>query len=643
MAETIGSIQVVASINTKDYDSGKKHIEKGNKDLEASSDRSASTISSKWGTAFKAIGTAAVAGIAAATTATVALTTAAVKGYAEYEQLVGGVETLFKASSKEVVGYAEGAYKTAGLSANEYMSTVTSFSASLLQGLGGDTRKAAKIGNRAVTDMSDNANKMGTSMEMIQNAYQGFAKDNFMMLDNLKLGYGGTAGEMARLVNESKVMGKGFKATAENVKDIPFDKLIESIHVIQTEMGITGTTALEASETISGSFVSMTSSWKNLVAGLANPDADFNKLMKEFTTSAQTFARNVVPAIGTALGSIVKMIDTVIPGFSDTITKIGEFGVKIGDYLMPKLTSLWQSIETNVIPVLKDLWLNVIKPLIPVIGIALVAGIGLAIDAFKLVTDGIGFLVTGIETGNPVLWGLVGLFGTLATAMAFNAVFNALTVGFTVMRLITIPSVMASIVALKAAILAPIVMPAIAVAAALAAIALVWDSYNKMQDAISNAKTAQANNDRAGEDLRRVADRKYAEGKIDQKERDRLYGVSRRASGGPVSANRPYLVGENANGSINSTTELFVPRTSGNIVNSKSLQSMLSGSNQSTTMPSSFLNTLGGKVGAKTEYNIANINISSEVDGERWLRRLTNDQEIVSNGLVPQQTYMGAT
>lgn len=337
MAETIGSIQVVASINTKSYDDGKKHIEKGNKDLQDSSDKSADNISGKWGSAFKAVGAAAAIGFAAASAATVSLVSSAVKGYAEYQQLTGGVETLFKNSSDVVIGYAENAFKTAGLSANDYMSTVTSFTASLLQGLNGDTAKAAKIADTAITDMADNANKLGTSMELIQNAYQGFAKDNFTMLDNLKLGYGGTASEMARLVNESGVLGKSFKATAENVSEVPFDKLIEAIHVVQTEMGITGTTAMEAASTISGSADSMAASWENLVGGLADPNADFDKLLDNFITSAKTFGGNLIPAITKALSGVVdlvaglapvliaelpKLIDTLLPPLVDTAVNL---------------------------------------------------------------------------------------------------------------------------------------------------------------------------------------------------------------------------------------------------------------------------------------------------------------------------------
>lgn len=187
-----------------------------------------------------------------------------IKSFAGLEQALGGVETLFKDSAGTVIKNSETAYKRAGISGVKYMEQVTSFSASLLQGLGGDTVQASKYADMAIVDMADNANKFGTNIQDIQNAYQGFAKDNYTMLDNLKLGYGGTQEEMARLVNESGVMGDSFKATAKNVKDIPFDKLIQAIHVTQERMGITGTTAKEASETVTGSFEAMKASMPKL-------------------------------------------------------------------------------------------------------------------------------------------------------------------------------------------------------------------------------------------------------------------------------------------------------------------------------------------------------------------------------------------
>lgn len=247
-----------------------------------------------------------VAALTGASTAIVALTKQSVESYAEYEQLVGGVETLFKNSSDAVMSYAENAYKTAGLSANEYMTTVTSFSASLLQSLGGDTEAAAQYADKAITDMSDNANKMGTSMEMIQNAYQGFAKQNYTMLDNLKLGYGGTKEEMQRLLADAeKLSGQKFDLSS-------YADVIEAIHVVQTEMGITGTTAKEAASTIQGSAGMMKSAWENLVTGFANPDADLTVLLSNFTDSVVTFGQNLIPTIQNTLPNITTGITELI-------------------------------------------------------------------------------------------------------------------------------------------------------------------------------------------------------------------------------------------------------------------------------------------------------------------------------------------
>lgn len=246
----------------------------------------------------------AAATIAALGAATVALTKSSVTVYGDYEQLVGGVETLFKSSSGQVQAYAQNAFKTAGLSANEYMDTVTSFSASLLQGLSGDTAKAAELADLAITDMSDNANKMGTDMSSIQYAYQGFAKQNYTMLDNLKLGYGGTQEEMIRLINDSGVLNEKI----ENLDNVTFDQIIQAIHEVQTEIGITGTTALEAEETIQGSTAAMKSAWENLKIGLASGDQDIGSLVSDFTTSVETAANNLLPRIGVVLQGIGPMV-----------------------------------------------------------------------------------------------------------------------------------------------------------------------------------------------------------------------------------------------------------------------------------------------------------------------------------------------
>ena len=242
-----------------------------------------------------------------ATGAVAALTKASVEQYAEYEQLVGGVETLFKNSSDKVMEYANNAYKSAGMSANEYMNTITGFAASLLQGLGGDTEKAAQIGNMAVEDMSDNANKMGTSIEMIQNAYQGFAKQNYTMLDNLKLGYGGTKAEMERLLADAQKIS-GIKYDISNFNDV-----IEAIHVIQEQMGITGTTSLEAATTIEGSLNMTKSAWTNLLTGMADDNANFDALIDNLVNSASAFGDNILPRIEIAIKGIGQLVEKLLP------------------------------------------------------------------------------------------------------------------------------------------------------------------------------------------------------------------------------------------------------------------------------------------------------------------------------------------
>lgn len=258
-----------------------------------------------------------------------------VKSFASLEQAVGGIETMFKGSADTVIKNSETAYKRAGVSGVKYMEQVTSFSASLLQGLGGDTAQAAKYADMAIVDMSDNANKFGTNISDIQNAYQGFAKDNYTMLDNLKLGYGGTQEEMARLVNESGVMGDSFKATAKNVKDIPFDKLIQAIHVTQERLGITGTTAKEASETVSGSFEAMKASAQNLVAGLGQKNADIKGLMQNLKDTIINFKNNIVRVLGTIwdnlpLSPLQKWIGAIVVSAGPILTVVGTVTKVVG-------------------------------------------------------------------------------------------------------------------------------------------------------------------------------------------------------------------------------------------------------------------------------------------------------------------------
>ncbi len=266
----------------------------------------------KVGSAFVTVAKAGAAGLAAGTAGIAAFSKSALDAYADYEQLVGGVETLFGESASTVMAYADNAFQSAGLSANDYMETVTSFSASLLQSVNNDTAKAAEYANEALVDMSDNANKMGTNMQDIQNAYQGFAKQNYTMLDNLKLGYGGTKEEMERLIEDANKLKKANGETADLSID-SFADVVEAIHLVQTEMGITGTTAEEASTTIQGSVSMMKASWENLLVGVADDSQDFDGLMNNFVTSAATAASNILPRIETILSGTGELISGIAP------------------------------------------------------------------------------------------------------------------------------------------------------------------------------------------------------------------------------------------------------------------------------------------------------------------------------------------
>ena len=297
---------------------------------------------------------------------------AAIASYAEYEQLVGGVQTLFKGSAKEIENYANNAYKTAGMSANQYMDTVTSFSASLIQSLGGDTSKAAKTADMAITDMSDNANKMGTSMESIKNAYQGFAKQNYTMLDNLKLGYGGTKSEMQRLLKDAQKFS-GVKYDINNLNDV-----YNAIHAIQTKLDITGTTAKEAASTISGSINATKSAWQNLLTGIADENADFGKLVSNFVDSIINVSKNLLPRIKQVIQGLSKLLmefaHKLLPKLIEIAGEIIESLVKgIVDNL-PSILSTINNLITTLLSKLIDMLPKIIEIGIKLI-ISLIEGI----------------------------------------------------------------------------------------------------------------------------------------------------------------------------------------------------------------------------------------------------------------------------
>ena len=389
------------------------------------------SLSSKIGSMAKTSATAVAGMVAAATTAVATLAGLSVKQYAEYEQLTGGVETLFKNSSDKVMEYANNAYKAAGMSANEYMNTITGFAASLLQGLGGDTEKAAKIGNMAVEDMADNANKMGTSIELIQNAYQGFAKQNYTMLDNLKLGFGGTKEEMQRLLQEASKIS-GIKYDISNFSDI-----IEAIHVIQNEMGITGTTAKEAASTIEGSLSMTKSAWTNLLTGMADDNADFDKLVDNLVNSVGTLGENLLPRIEIAINGIGKLIDKLLPSI---INKIPELISSILPGMVQAGINVTSSLVNGIVeslPMLLEIGLQALTTLgkgitknlptlIPTIVNLMVSMCDMIIENLPLIVD------VAIDIILALVQGLVSALPTLIAEVPriinsfANAIYNAL-------------------------------------------------------------------------------------------------------------------------------------------------------------------------------------------------------------------------
>ncbi len=322
---------------------------------------------------------------------------------AKLQQSTGGVETLFKGDAGVVVANANKAYKTAGLSANEYMEQVTSFSASLLSSLGGDTAKSAQIADKAMIDMADNANKFGTDISSIQNAYQGFAKQNYTMLDNLKLGYGGTQEEMKRLLSDAQKL-TGVKYDISNLADV-----YNAIHAIQEDLGVAGTTSKEASETFSGSFSAMKSSAQNLLGALAL-GGDIKGSMSALVDTASTFLiGNLVPMVGQIITTLPEAIKT---GISQASPKIKEMGKTIID-----------SLKAGMVSILPSSMRGMVDPLFSSLG----SGIGKAVSGIKSLVSGIIPVVATVVTSlAPIVSDIGGMFERLAPVVqgAFEGAFG---------------------------------------------------------------------------------------------------------------------------------------------------------------------------------------------------------------------------
>lgn len=400
-------------------------------------------IKNKLGIAAKA----GVAAVAAVGTATVAIGKTALDAYSNYEQLVGGIDTLFKASSGKMQQYAANAYQTAGVSANRYMEISTSFAAALISSLGGNTEAAADMANTAITDMSDNANKMGTSLETVQEAYMSLSRGNYEMLDSLKLGYGGTKSELERLLSDAEK----FSAAQGKVRDFSVDSysdIVEAIHIVQDEMGITGTTAEEAATTIEGSVNMAKAAWDNWLAGLGNEDVDMEGLTDQLVQSVVIAGKNIIPRVGQIMTTLGQTVADYAPGvglylrnalinvlpeavqgpmrdaFAGVDKVVGKLESVFNDNLKPAADaadSVFSAVSSGVktfsdnvnelilpaietlSPAFNDFFgaIEYAQPLLTfladLIGVGLAAAISTAIKVFSAIVEVIAFVVTGFQ------------------------------------------------------------------------------------------------------------------------------------------------------------------------------------------------------------------------------------------------------
>lgn len=362
------------------------------------------------------------------------VTKSVVGHYAEYEQLVGGVETLFKDSSGKLIDYAKKAYKTAGMSSNQYMNTATSFAASLIQGLGGDTAKAVELTNLAITDMSDNANKMGTDIGSIQDAYQGFAKQNYTMLDNLKLGYGGTQSEMIRLINDSGVLGEKIKS----LDNITFDQMIEAIHKIQDNLGITGTTALEAGTTILGSWGSVQALFENILTKVGS---------------------KLAPTVMGFLQQLSDWMETV--DWDAFATSVGDALQRVFDWIQKiDFTTFFEKGMDGVENFLEKLG-------------------GLIEDVPKIIQT--------FKDWSPLIAGVAAGFVTLKVAMAISSLISAITTAWTAYKTANEGATIAQWLFNAALSANPIVLIVTLVAGLVVALITLWNTNDGFREAVTSA------------------------------------------------------------------------------------------------------------------------------------------------------------
>lgn len=607
MATTIGMIELKATIDTSQYRAGADEIESTNRRLENSAE-SVSKGNSRMSSAISKVGkvarVAAVAGVATLTATSIAAAKASWNQVDAVQQAAAMLGRYYKSADdvttvqQELIKYAQ---SDMGVLFNRKDLFQAAGNLAMYGSSAKDVTKQVEILSRGMASNVLSWDEMNAVVGRVVSSGK-LSRTEFEMLS--KAGYNLDAS----LANTTVTTEEFFKILDNSIpKDISQDmnNIVPVGIRLQTAFRGIGNAILGVNELQDGFLPG------SLGERIINT-------MQNLTT----LANDIAPKVRSA-------VQTMIDVFDGVMESVRAFGASASDYLMPKVMALWGSIKDNLIPSLQRLWRDVIEPMLPVIGTLLVGAIGAVIDIMKIAIDVTGWLIDRfsdlwgmITNGNPIIWGLIGLLGTLSAALAISQGVAAFSAAMTAIQLVHIPKAVGAFAAMKTLMLSPIVLPALAIGAALASIAAVVQAWQGAKAAIEQQQSAVQAEFESSVEIMQGARARYDRGEISMEQLRHIVGVAARAKGGPVSGGKAYLVGENRDGSINDTTELFVPNSSGRIINSKDLQSALGGS------------------GSHIEYNISNVNISSEVDGEKWLRRLTGNQEITSAGLVPRQSYM---
>lgn len=456
-----------------------------------SSESKLNKFSSKVKSGLKVVGAIGAATAAAGATAVGVLAKESLQAYASYEQLVGGVDKLYGSASKKLQNYAKEAYKTAGMSANQYMETATSFSASLINSLGGDVNKAAELTDVAMRAMSDNVNVFGSNMEDVQNAFQGFAKQNYTMLDNLKLGYGGTKDEMKRLIEDAASYTKEQKELNMTVDatSLSFDNVIKAIQVVQKHQNIAGTTGLEAMKTIEGAATATKAAWENVITAIGG-GGDLDEAIKQFINSV--FGEKEGEGL---MAQVIPRLETIMKGIGEFVEKaapyINEYLPKMLDEVMPALTSAVTALVTALLPVIPPL----VATIIDAIGDALseqfpnlsfifdnleqIVGGLIALFAGAEIISAIATFASAIGTVIELVTSFAGLFAAGGELMTTLGAFSNL---FTVVIIPALGGFVTSVLAIAG----PIAIAIAAITAIIAAGVLLIKNWDSIKEKINN-------------------------------------------------------------------------------------------------------------------------------------------------------------